>query len=300
MAVNPDFVIAGAAKSGTTALYDYLSRHPAVFMPSDKEPGFFSADVPGGVATLEEYRALFATAPANSLTGEASTRYLYSRVAIPRLIDHNPDVKVVVILRNPVDASYSLHGYAYRYGLEDLADFEHAWRAQPVHLAREMRTSSDSDEQIFDYDYRAIFRYADQVRRLREHVPARQCHFMVYEDFFADPARHYAGLLEFLGLAPTPTHTFSIVNGYLGVRSPTVERLLRRPPKLINFLYAPVRPLIKAVGLRPGLLVRRMNWGRQDKPPLRPAFRDELERYFSEDVAEVERLLGRRLWSGCK
>jgi Sulfotransferase domain len=291
---NPDFVIAGAAKSGTTALYDYLCRHPAVFMPSEKEPGFFSTDVPGGVGTLEEYRALFAAAPAHCMTGEASTRYLYSHVAIPRLLAHNPDVKVVVILRNPVDAAYSMHGYTYRYGIEDIADFEHAWRAQQARFASEKRTSTE----IYEYDYRTVFRYGEQVRRVLNHVPARQRHFMVYEEFFSDPVRHYGDLLEFLGLAPAPPPAFPVVNGYLGVRSPTVERLLRRPPTLIKLLYAPLRPLIKAAGLRPGLLVKRMNWGRQQKQALRPEFRAELESYFSDDVAEVERLLGRTLWSG--
>ena len=297
MADYPDFVIAGAAKSGTTALYDYLSQHPAVFMPSEKEPGFFSADIPGGLRTLDEYRALFAAAQPHQVTGEASTRYLYSQVAIPALVVHNPNVKVVVMLRNPVDAAYSLHGYAYRYGIEEIADFEQAWRTQPTRLGREEHQPS---QQIYDYDYRGVYQYADQLRRMLDHVPAQQRHFMVYEEFFADPASHYARLIEFLGLAPGPTPAFSVVNGYVGVRSPGLERWLRRPPSLIKALYAPLRPLARATGLRPALLVRRLNWGRQHKPPLRPAFRNELECYFSGHVAEVERLLGRRLWSAGK
>jgi len=297
MTERPDFVIAGAAKCGTTALHEYLSQHPSVFMPGLKEPGFFSTDLPGGVSSLEEYRALFASAPAHCLTGEASTRYLYSRVAIARLIAHNPNVKVIVMLRNPVDAAYSLHGYAYRYGHENMADFEHAWRAQAVRLAYEQHTPHRLDRQIVEYDYRATYRYAEQVRRVLDHVPARQHLFVIYEDFFADPARHYARIIEFLGLAPAQSCGFPLVNQYVGVRSPRLERWLRQPPRLLRVLHTPLRPLFKAIGLRPVELVTRMNWGRQRKHPLRPAFRADLERYFSDDIAELENLLGRRLWN---
>jgi hypothetical protein len=293
---RPDFVIAGAAKCGTTALYEYLSLHPSVFMPELKEPAFFSPDLPDRVATLEEYRALFAAAPPQCMTGEASTTYLYSRVAIEQLVAHNPNVKVIVMLRNPVDAAYSLHGHAYRYGHENIADFEAAWHAQPARFAREP-VSSGCDSRIFEYDYRATYRYAEQVHRVLKHVPPRQRHFLVYEDFFADPAGHYAGTIEFLGLAPAPARAFQVVNAYVGVRSPGLERLLRRPPGLLRALYAPLRPLFEATGCRPVRLIKRLNWGRQRRVPLRPSFRLELERYFADDVAELETLLGRRLWS---
>jgi hypothetical protein len=297
MAERPDFVIAGAAKCGTTALFEYLSQHPSVFMPTLKEPGFFSTDLIGGVSTLEEYHALFESAPPQRMTGEASTRYVYSRVAIARLLTHNPNVKVITMLRNPVDAAYSLHGYAYRYGHDDIADFELAWREQPAHFARRWRTPSGHNGHIFEYDYRATYRYAEQVRRVLDHVPEQQRHFVTYEDFFADPSSHYAKILEFLGLPPTASTAFTLVNAYTGVRSPRLERLLRRPPKALQVLYTPFRPLFKATGFRPVQLIRRMNWGRPHKAPLRPAFREELEHYFADDIAELESLLGRRLWN---
>ena len=294
MAERPDFVIAGAARCGTTALHEYLALHPAVFMPVLKEPGFFSTDLPGGVSTLEEYRALFAPAPAHALTGEASTQYLYSKVALERLTAHNPQVRIIVILRNPVDAAYSLHGYAYRYGHEEVADFEAAWRAQAVRFGYDRQAPGG---QIVEYDYRATYCYAGQIRRVMECVPQSQRHFALYEQLFADPGRHYARILEFLGLEPAPVSTFATVNSHVEVRSPRLEGWLRRPPALLLPLYAPLRPLCHALGLRPGQLVTRANRGASSRQPLRPAFRAELERCFADDVAELEDLLGRRLWS---
>jgi hypothetical protein len=79
---RPDFFIAGARKCGTTALFEHLLRHPQVFMPAIKEPKFFCPElkVGGGVYDRDEYAALFSSAPAQLLTGEASTLCLYSRV----------------------------------------------------------------------------------------------------------------------------------------------------------------------------------------------------------------------------
>jgi Sulfotransferase domain len=291
-------VIAGAAKCGTTALFEYLSQHSAVYMPTLKEPGFFSSDLAGGVSTLEEYQKLFESASPQCLTGEASTRYIYSRVAIARLLAHNPNVKVITMLRNPVDAAHSLHGYAYRYGHDDIADFERAWREQPVRFARQRPTlPAAAGGHIFEYDYRATYRYAEQVRRVLQYVPGRQRYFVTYEEFFADPSAHYAKILEFLELAPVDSASFGVVNAYAGVRSPRLERLLRRPPRALRALYSPFRPLFEATGLRPVQLIRRMNWGRLRKQPLRAAFREELELYFADDIAELENLLGRRLWN---
>lgn len=295
---RPEFVIAGAAKCGTTALFEYLSQHSAVYMPSLKEPGFFSTDLIGGVSTLEEYQKLFEAAPPHCLTGEASTRYIYSKVAIARLLAHNPDVRVITMLRNPVDAAHSLHGYAYRYGHDDIADFELAWREQPARFARQRGTPSEAaGGHIIEYDYRATYRYAEQVRRVLHYVPERQRYFVTYEEFFADPSNHYARILEFLELPPAGPASFGVVNAYAGVKSPRLERFLRRPPRALQALYSPFRPMFEATGLRPVQLVRRMNWGRLRKEPLRPAFREELELYFANDIAELESLLGRRLWN---
>lgn len=289
MPERPDFIIAGAARCGTTALFAYLAQHPSIFAPRYKEPAFFATDLPGGVATLDEYRELFAAAPRDCLAFEASTRYLYSKVAIARIMAHNPATKVIVMLRKPVDGAYSLHGYAYRYGHETIVDFEEAWRAQAA------RPLHGPDTATFEYAYGPIYRYADQIRRLLSLVPAKQRHIMIYEEFFAHPASHFARLLEFLNLPPA-TIAFSRVGGHAGAVWPRLEHFLRRPPGWLSALYEPLRPVLRAARLQPGPMIRKLNFIRRRKPALRPAFRAELERYFADDVAELEELLARELW----
>src|SRR5438270_8739189 len=92
----PEFFIIGAPKCGTTALHHYLSRHPAVFMPTYKEPNFFCSDLNNAwVRNLPEYEALFGPAPPGTIRGEASTMYLFSEVAVERIRDCRPDAKLI-------------------------------------------------------------------------------------------------------------------------------------------------------------------------------------------------------------
>jgi hypothetical protein len=296
MTGRPEFFIAGAPKCGTTALFAYLSQHDSVFMPRIKEPKFFCTDLRtnGGVYAPDEYRALFASAPAQCVTGEASTLYLYSKVAIERIMAYNPDAKIIVMLRYPVDAAHSLHAAGWSHRLENIGDFEDAWRVQAARLCGEHVPPSWPDAATLQYG--AIYSYAAQVRRVIEHVPERQRHFVVYEDFFADARRHYAEILEFLGLTTTNHPAFRVIDPAVGSRSRRIERWLRKPPRWLETLYAPIRPLFRAAGLHPAGIVWGLNSIPRRKSALRPAFRAELDRYFSDDIAELEGLLGRRLW----
>jgi hypothetical protein len=296
MTATPDFFIAGASKCGTTALFEYLSGHPQVYMARNKEPNFFCTDLKttGGVYTLDEYRALFASAPLNCLTGEASTLYLYSTVAIERVLAYNPNAKIIVMLRNPVDAAHSLHATAWSYRIENIEDFEEAWRAQDVRRLGQRMPPHWPDPATLRYG--AIYRYAEQVRRVMQHVPERQRRIIVYEEFFADPRNQYARLLDFLQLAPDPDAAFPVVNGSRGSRSRRLERLLRKPPRWLKTLYVPVRPLLRQAGFSPAHALSELNAVMRPKAALRPAFRVELDRYFADDIAELEGLLGRPLW----
>ena len=294
MSRRPDFFIVGAAKCGTTALFRYLAAHPAVFMPESKEPNYFSTDLPryGHVATLTEYEALFSSAQPHALTGEASVLYLYSKVAIGRVMAHNANAKIIVILRNPIEAARSMHAFQWSYELEDVFDFERAWRLQKARLEGQYLPPRWPYPDHLQYG--AMYRYAPQVRRLLAQAPRTQCLFLLFEEFFADPSRQFARVLEFLGLPPAPSATaFPVVNQAIGVRSARLDRLVRHPPAAL----AALRRAAHAVGFHPLQALRRINRVVGWKAPLREAFRAELEEYFSVDVAELEQLLGRRLWS---
>ncbi len=297
MAAIPHFFIVGSAKCGTTALFEYLRQHPAIFMPSMKEPKYFCTDLKtiGGIRNYEDYMSLFDTAPAGCTTGEASTWYVYSKVAIERIMAHNPDAKIIMMLRYPVDAAYSLYMAAWRYRHENFASFEDAWRVQEARLSGLHMPANWPDPLTLQYG--AMYLYAPQVRRLMDHVPAKQRHFIIYEEFFSDPRRHYDEILRFLDLAPHPGTAFPKVNAAIGPRSAWFDTMLRKPPRWLKLLYSPIRPLARAAGLTPQLLWK-MNSVATEKTAMRPEFRAELRRYYADDIGELETLLGRNLWHG--
>jgi hypothetical protein len=296
MAAIPHFFIVGSAKCGTTALFEYLCRHPAVYMPAMKEPKYFCSDLKtvGAIRAYDDYMDLFAAAPAGCITGEASTWYVYSTIAIERIMAHNPDAKIIMMLRFPVDASHSLYMAAWSYKHENIETFEDAWRAQKERLSGMHIPAGWPDPLTLQYG--AMYRYAPQVRRLMMHVPVKQRHFIIYEEFFADPRRHYEETLRFLNLPPQPNARFPIVNPAIGPRSKWLDGILRKPPRWLKALHAPVRPLLRAARMSPQHALWKLNSVATEKAAMRPEFREELRRYYADDIEELESLLGRNLW----
>ena len=185
-----------------------------------------------------------------------------------------------------------MHAFQWDYGLEDVSDFERAWRLQKLRLEGQHLPPRWPYPHLKQYG--ALYCYAPQVRRLLAQVPRKQCLFLLSEEFFADPSREFARLLEFLGLSPISTQTaFPVVNQTIGTRSTLLERLLRQPPPAL----LPLRHAAHAVGFHPIRAAQRLNQVAGHKPPLRKSFRAELEEYFSADVAELEQLLGLGLWA---
>lgn len=293
MSPKPDFFIVGAARCGTTALFNYLAAHPAVFLPECKEPNYFCTDLRtyGGVATLTEYEALFAPAPPHALTGEASVLYLYSKVAIRQIMAHNANAKIIVMLRNPIEAARSMHAFWWINELEDVGDFEQSWRLQKPRLeGRHLPPRWPYPELL---QYGTQYCYAPQVRRVLAHAPRTQCLFLLFEEFFAEPSREFARVLQFLGLPRVSAQTaFPVVNQTIGTRFTRLERLLRQPPRALVAL----RRAVHAAGFHPMQALRSLNRVAGRKPPLRRSFHAELAEYFSADVAELEQLLGQSLW----
>ena len=112
----PNFIVIGAARSGTTALYQYLRRHPDIFMSNIKEPNFFAFEncsldfegpgaefVNNSVASWDDYCALFANAPPGATIGEASPLYLWAPQAPACIKRRLPQVRLIAILRNPIE-----------------------------------------------------------------------------------------------------------------------------------------------------------------------------------------------------
>ncbi len=120
----PNFLIVGAMKCGTTALYYYLEQHPQIFMSPVKEPNFFcfegreGLDSGNSITDIAAYRGLFRGVSSERAIGEASHCYLYEPRAVERIKHYTPDARLIAILRSPIERAYSHFLHAVRNGTE--------------------------------------------------------------------------------------------------------------------------------------------------------------------------------------
>lgn len=198
----PDFLVLGAQKAGTTALYAYLRWHPGITGPSWKEVSFFDRHWWRGEAW---YRGQFPLRPGERLVGEASPSYLFHPLAPERARSLVPDAKLIVLLRNPVDRAYSHYQHEVALGREPLS-FEDALAAEEERTRGEVERLV-SDPRAFsrawwDHTYVARGRYAEQLERWLEAFPREQLLVVATEELGERPAETYAPVLRFLGAAP--------------------------------------------------------------------------------------------------
>lgn len=291
----PDFFIVGAPKCGTTALYAYLSAHPAIFMPKLKEPHFFSRDFPkfGKVHDLYSYLKLFAEAPAGACVGEGSVWYLYSSCAIPQIMKANPEARIIVMLRNPVTMARSLHRQLIMSLREDIEDFEGAWRAQhDRRLGKRLPLYCPEPSHL---QYADVCCYSHQIARMLDVVPTSQIKVLIYEEFFQDIRAQYAGVTQFLGVAYDSRSSFPLVNAAREPRNAWLWHLIRHPPFPLDLLHGPAQTMSRVLGLRPIKLLNDLNSKTAEKLEWNEEFERELHDFFARDVALVEDLLGRAL-----
>ncbi len=309
MARRPNLFIAGAPKCGTTSLYSYLDGHPAVFMSPIKEPNFFSPDVQGTFRKspfrfpdeTDRYLELYDNAGDKSVVGEASTSYLVSREA-PRLVhDFAPDARIVAMLRHPVDLMYSLHNERVASGVEPIADFEEAIRADDDRRAGRRLPPGFNE---LGAVYRETALLGEQLARWRETFEPAAIRAIVFSDFAADTPGEYRRVLEFLGVDPgyRPA-AFEVVNKSWRRREGLVRSVIRSGPaqavrhNVLPRLMGEQAAFKMARGFTRSRFYRRTH----DRPDLRPEFRRELEASFADDVALLGRLIGRDLsreWLG--
>ncbi len=242
----PTFLVIGAARSGTTALYLYLRQHPNVFMCRDKETNFFAFEgealdfrgpgaefVNNSVVTLNAYRRLFADAPESAAIGEASPLYLYSPHAAERIHARLPAVRLIAILRNPIEQAYSHYLYARKEAIEPLADFMAALDAQEDRRRARWQPL---------FQYVDFARYNVQLRRYLAHFRRDRLKLFLYEDFAADPARVTQEIFRFIGVDDSFVPDVSVRANAGGVpKSEWWQSVVMRPnpaSKLIGSLLA--------------------------------------------------------------
>ncbi|MDR7251988.1 hypothetical protein J2X46_000964 [Nocardioides sp. BE266] len=298
-APRPDFLVIGAPKAGTTALHAALAQHPDVFVSTPKEPKYWLCDGapppawggPGDkhsqqewIWRVDQYFPLFEPAAAHQVRGESTPFYMWSRGAHRRIGEALPDVKVIAVVRDPIDRAYSNWMHLWSDGLEPEPDFVTAFGREDERVRAGWAPF---------WRYRELGRYGEQLDHLLRHV---------------DPDRVL--VLRYRELVDDPRIAVDRVSRFLGIREGLVEAIPRDNSR--SFVSPGWRPRVLGPVVRGGArlgqfappqvwravhpsLVALLGDGRHaHRPKLDAGTRERLVESYADDIALLEQLTGQR------
>ena len=292
----PNFLIVGAAKSGTSSLHNYLNQHPKVFMPSYnkqgmkvKEPRFLIKDLVqhrlhNGVWSWEEYKSLFNYAKDEMSIGESSVLYLYYyEHAIANIKKYLGDnVKIIIMLRNPTDRAYSAFQHVSR-GLKEQGSFEDALIAEKGRMEKDLTLTPM-------VMYKEMGLYYNMVRAYKQNF--KNVHIIFYEDFRDNTEQELNRTFKFLGLNMPPNIDF--VSRYnVGGRkwkNQNIKNIFIKT-SLLKSILTTLMPKSLRKRLRGKLILA----SKTKVSPMKNETRKALNGFFKEDLLKLSEFLNRDL-----
>ena len=296
----PDFIIIGAARSGTTSLFYYLEQHPKIYFPKVKELNFFCNNRtrkdplmgygtgPGDrhatfwTESLEDYRSYFKKCSAGQLAGEASVSYLYSPSASSEIASLLPEIKLIVILRHPADRAWSHYLQLVRDGRETLS-FSDALEAEKDRLKKGWE---------FAWHYRNMGLYAEQLSRFYGLFPKENIRVYLFEDLKQNPLGVTCSIFNFFGLNMRNDIRIDVSHNVSGkLKSKLLARLINRP----SVLRSAVKYIVpRRLGHHVMEYIRGKNL-KTGKLQMPSDIRHQLDEFYAEDIKQTAQLIGRDL-----
>lgn len=297
----PNFLIVGAAKSGTTSLFKYLNQHPEVFIPQLKECRFFSnipRDFTGLQNTktqqildearrniprsIEEYEALFSGATNKKALGDISPDYLYYyEESIKNIVKYlGNKVKIVIILRNPIERAESFYYHAIRESMENLS-FEEAIKAEPTRIANNWWVGYHLIQ--YGYYYKQVKAYLDNFDHVKVYL---------YDDLKKSARSVMQDIYSFIGVDKFVPDTRGKYNS-TGINRNTLFRMIATS----RLVGSSLKWYLKMTGVNDPeeLIGQILNNYLLFKPKMAPNTRNKLIELYRDDVAKLSVLLKRDL-----
>ena len=263
----PDFIVLGGHKCGSTSLHYYLRQHPQIYLPKRKGADFLNK--PDRIFTIDKYAEFFDAAERDQARGEVSSIYLYQKPRVlDRITQYMPKIKLITILRNPVERLYSNY---LHLGMSAGKTFEQ-FMQEPKSLELGFYCK-------FVKDYYATFN-------------KNQIKVYIFEEFFKDIASSMRDLFKFIGVDDSFTPHTNVVlrKGGADVRKPGKYRLLRRS-KIIRSLLAKILRPFTSKQQRFNLLIKSDNLFSPKKPKLSQEARKGLIKKYKEDILSLQTLI---------
>ena len=295
MKKHPNFLVIGAMKAGTTAFHKYLDQHSEIYMTKkEKEPRYFALSTdkqqytgPQDPAakcefkTFDKYQTLFDEVTDEKAIGESSTIYLSHAQAPKNIHDFNPDMKLVVILRDPVDRAFSNFTYTRRDERESANTIWEAMDAEP-------KRTADGWGPLWHYQRKGL--YFEHLSRYFELFPREQMHIILYDDYKKNPQQTLTDTFAFLGVDTSFTVDFSEKHNVSGVpKNRVVNKFIHN--KTIKQVTRTLVPLSIRSSVKKAINSANL----KKAEPLTKADETRLYTYFKEDVEQLEQLIGKDL-----
>jgi len=284
-----DFIGIGAAKSGTTWLYDVLSLHPQVCMSSKKEINYFNKYMPADLKTpnwnydksIHWYHSYFGHHQVGQICGELSPSYVMNVNAVEDIYNYNPDIKLIVVLREPIERLFSLYRYRKQIGNWQYRTFDHAVEHCPQFLSLSL--------------------YYEQLKIYFVRFSREQIKVLLFDDLKRNKNQFLLEVYDFLKIKPFfPEMMVQRSNVTVDVRSQKLNHLIGQMRLYIhrNNLHF-ILPPLRRLGVVPiAEYVRdKLNVSQRGKkaPELNKDLRNRLVPYFLKDIESLEKLIDRDL-----
>ncbi len=282
----PNFFIVGAAKAGTSSLWQYLKQHPQIFMPEDelnKEPGFFS-NLRKGKRTLNNYLEFFSdTKKHHVLVGEASTAYLTDPSSAKNIYNFNHNAKIVIILRDPTERACSLYRWMTQEGYEYAPTFKIALKLEKYRKNKNIPNFFEP-EYYYNYLYFNSGLYYQQVKRYLDLFDKRNVHIIKFDDLKDDFEKTYANLCSFLEIEKNPISP-KVFNKSKSTFSPTIQFMLR---KINNFSNKYLKKKYSNKKTRDNLM--RLGIINKKPPEIKSQIKQILINKYEQDIKNLSKL----------
>lgn len=293
----PNFIIIGATKSGTTSVFRYLAQHPDVYLPFFKEPHYFafeglSMDFEGPYSkklpfctTLDCYEAMFENVTDQQAIGEGSAMYLYlHEQAAPRIKACIPNVRLIVLLRQPAERAYSNFMHMIRETRETCDSLDEALAVEEQRI---------KDNWFPFYHYRAQGFYSQQLQTYFDLFDRDQIRIYLHDDLKADTPAVMADLYDFLEIEPIETLDTSEKHNQSGRHKNALIRSVHSFLVKPNPIKAPFRMLIPKRSRR--ILADLIRKYGIEKEEMSPESYNHLCDIYHDDILRTEDMIQRDL-----
>jgi hypothetical protein len=291
----PDFLVIGARKAGTTALWKALRQHPTIFMPDTKEPGFFAFgndtpafhcpgskdDLAALVCDEEKYKTLFSLCPEGHKAGEASPVYLEDPRAPFNAARYVPRARLVVMLRQPVERAFSNWVYYRHKGIEEHDNFESALQQEPLRLEQGWRSG---------WGYMKGGFYGRYLDRWLEAYPRESLLVLFYDDWVSQPQSVLDAVCRHIGVTECDSLLVTKENQSLAPRSTLAQKMIMSDNPFRTFARR-----FLPVWMRDAIMWPMLKINLRPKPKLDPVIRRRLTERFEQDICRLEQITGRNL-----